>query len=86
MTTNAPARYGQPLTDRELQILRLVATGLTNAGIGAQIFLSTYTIKTHMRRMSQKLGAHSRTHMVAIGAQHGLLTIQDMQPAAASVA
>lgn len=73
----SPTRYGQPLSARELQIMRHVAAGLTATAIGHQLFLAEDTVKCHLRRIFCKLGASNRAHAVAltIGAGH------DIQPA-----
>jgi DNA-binding CsgD family transcriptional regulator len=57
---------GKPLTDREKQIIALVAAGYTNPEIGALIHLSPLSVKTHLKRIFQKTGAKSRAHMTAI--------------------
>lgn len=74
MSTPAPARYGQPLTDRELQCLTGAAAGQSNAEIGSRLFLGENTIKSHMRRLYTKLGANDRAHAVSIGYQRAILT------------
>jgi DNA-binding CsgD family transcriptional regulator len=53
------------LTPREFTVARLVAQGLTNKEVAAQLFLSTNTIETHLRHVFQKLGVRSRTELVA---------------------
>ena len=57
------------LTERELDVLRLVAQGLTNREIGKQLFISENTVKNHVRNMLEKLHLHSRLEavMYAIG-------------------
>jgi DNA-binding CsgD family transcriptional regulator len=52
------------LTDRERQVCALVAEGLTNSEIGERLYLSHYTVKTHLRRIFQKTGAISRAQLV----------------------
>jgi DNA-binding NarL/FixJ family response regulator len=59
----APARV---LTDREREILSLLATGLTGEQVAAELFLSPETIRTHIRNAMRKLGAHTRVHAVAL--------------------
>ena len=53
-----------PLTDRELSVLRLVARGLSNRGIGARLYLSETTVKFHVRNIMRKLDATSRAEAV----------------------
>jgi DNA-binding NarL/FixJ family response regulator len=61
------------LTERELQILRGMSQGMSNAEIGRELFLSEDTIKTHARRLFQKLGARDRAHAVAMGMRNKLV-------------
>jgi len=51
----------EPLSDREIEILRLIAAGMTNQEIAAQLVVSISTIKTHINRTYRKLDVHSRT-------------------------
>ena len=53
------------LTERELQVLRGMADGKSNAEIGRELFVSEDTVKTHARRLFRKLGARDRAHAVA---------------------
>jgi LuxR family maltose regulon positive regulatory protein len=55
----------EPLTERELEVLRLLATGRSNADMAAELFLAPSTIKTHLIHLYGKLGAHSRTQALA---------------------
>lgn len=75
VTEQAPRMAGlaEPLTRRELGVLRLLAGGLRNADIAAQLFVSETTVKAHLRNINTKLQASSRTNAVAIARQHGLL-------------
>jgi len=61
------------LTERELQILRGMTHGYSNGEIGRKLFLSEDTVKTHARRLFQKLGAHDRAHAVALGLRNDLV-------------
>lgn len=63
------------LTTREMQCLRAMTRGLTNAGIGRELFISEDTVKTHLRRLFRKVGARDRAHAVAIGYCTGLLRV-----------
>lgn len=75
-TPTTIARYGgqrgSKPTERELQILRGMSEGHSNGEIGRELFLSEDTVKTHARRLFQKLGAHDRAHAVALGLRNGL--------------
>lgn len=62
---------GVKLTDREREITLLAVEGLTNAEIGRKLFLSEDTIKTHLRKTFKKVGATSRSHLVALAFQRG---------------
>jgi DNA-binding CsgD family transcriptional regulator len=71
----APTReLEQEPTGREIEILDLIAEGLTNREIGELLFLSEETVKSHVRRLLAKLQAMSRAHAVAMGFRRGLLT------------
>ncbi len=61
-----------PLTERELSVLRLVASGLSNRGIGAQLYLSETTVKFHVRNLMRKLDAASRAEAVYKATKAGL--------------
>ena len=61
------------ITARELEILNLVALGLSNREIAAQLFVSENTVKTHCSRAFDKLGAARRTQAVQRGKELGLL-------------
>jgi LuxR family maltose regulon positive regulatory protein len=63
----------EPLSDREMEVLHLIAEGLTNREIATQLFLSPHTIKTHTRNIYGKLDVHSRTQAVARAQALGLL-------------
>jgi two-component system, NarL family, response regulator LiaR len=61
------------ITPRELQILELIAGGLSNREIAERIFVSENTVKTHSSRLFDKLSARRRTQAVQIGKQLGLI-------------
>lgn len=59
----APA---EPLTHKELRVLQLLAEGYSNSAMAEKLFVSDSTVRTHLRNINQKLGAHSRTQAVAM--------------------
>jgi len=70
------ASAGRPtveLTKREIEVLSGMSHGRSNAQIGADLFLSEDTVKTHARRLFRKLGAADRAQAVAIGLRQGLI-------------
>ncbi len=62
----------EPLTDREQEVLRLLATGLTNRDLGAILFIAESTVKTHVEHIISKLGVSDRVQAAVWAAQHGL--------------
>jgi len=63
----------QEPTAREIEVLQLVSDGLVNREIGARLFLSEETVKSHVRHLLAKLQARSRAHAVAVGFRRGLI-------------
>jgi two-component system response regulator NreC len=70
-----PAGPPDDLTDREVEVLRLIALGHTNAEMAQQLFLSTRTIETHRAHIQQKLRRTSRAELVRYALEHGLVQI-----------
>lgn len=62
----------QVLTERELEVLRLISEGKNNGEIGAELFLSESTVKTHVGRVLSKLQLRDRVHAVIFAKGHGL--------------
>ena len=78
IATAAPAtvpREGAALTPRELDVLRLVARGLGNKEIAAELDLSAHTVKYHLASVLAKLGVRSRAEAVSRGIRTGLLPL-----------
>jgi two-component system response regulator NreC len=72
-TPEAPPGPPDDLTPRELEVLRLIAYGHTNAEIGEQLFLSIRTVESHRAHIQQKLGRTRRAELVRYALDHGLL-------------
>jgi len=62
---NPAARAALGISDRELAVLQALADGLSNKEIGARLYISAHTVKTHVARLYDKLGAKRRTDAVA---------------------
>jgi LuxR family maltose regulon positive regulatory protein len=69
----APIGLAEPLSSRELEVLDLIAAGLTNQQIAARLYVSLHTVKSHARNIYAKLGVSSRTQAIAKGRALGLL-------------
>jgi two-component system response regulator NreC len=67
------------LSQRELQVLKLVAQGYTSAQISKQIFVGVKTIETYRSRFAQKLGLRTRNDVVRFAVQTGLLTPETLE-------
>ncbi len=68
-----PSAIVEPLSDREIEVLHLLADGLTNREIADRLFLALSTVKVHTRNIYGKLGVHSRTQAVMRARELGLL-------------
>ena len=68
------------LTEREREVVALVARGLTNDEIAARLFVSPLTAKTHVNRAMAKVGARDRAQLVVVAYQSGLVRAGDLDP------
>ena len=78
-----PSAKGKPgsgtdqITDRELEVLRLAARGLSNRDISRTLDISVRTVQTHLSNVFNKMGVGSRTEAVMFGLRNGLITLED---------
>jgi ATP/maltotriose-dependent transcriptional regulator MalT len=65
-----------PLSDREVEVLTLVARGASNKEIGKQLWISDATVKTHLTHIFGKLGVNDRTSAATVAFQRGILHLR----------
>ncbi|MBN1878278.1 MAG: helix-turn-helix domain-containing protein [Anaerolineae bacterium] len=70
-----PVDYGEPLTERETEIVSLVAEGLTNREVAERLHVSHNTIKVHLRNIFSKTGVASRTELTVLAVQEGWIIV-----------
>lgn len=63
----------EPLTPKEIQLLKLVSEGYSNRALAEKLFVSLSTVCTHLRNINTKLGTHNRTQAVATSRRHGII-------------
>jgi len=68
----------RPLSEREVEVLRLVATGLNNKAIGKVLFISEGTVKTHVEHIIYKLGVSDRIQAIVWAVRHGLVSLDQV--------
>jgi len=78
-TKTGPARPTSILSERELQVLRLVARGYTSAQIAKQIAVGVKTVETYRSRLTEKLGLRTRSDIIRFAVQMGLLTTETLE-------
>jgi len=74
-STEQPVMY-EALTEREIEVLALLAQGMPNKEIAAHLTISERTAKFHVSSIMGKLGATNRTEAVSLAAQKGLITLR----------
>jgi DNA-binding NarL/FixJ family response regulator len=74
-TEIAEHQIDDTLTDREIEVLRHVASGKANKSVAAQLNITEETVKAHMRSILAKLGANDRTHAAIIGLKRGIIDL-----------
>lgn len=72
---------GNPLTARELEVLQLIAEGMTAERIARRLNVSVSTVRTHTYRLLRKLNARDRAHAVALSFQMSLLSVHPAESA-----
>ena len=65
----------EPLSDREVQVLRHVAAGNRNREVAAKLFIAEETVKVHLKHIMNKLGANDRTEAVTIAVRRGIIEL-----------
>ncbi len=77
----APPRQLGELTERELEVFRLIARGLSNAEIGKELYISDTTVKTHITHILQKLDLRDRVQAIVLAYETGLFDADARSPA-----
>jgi DNA-binding NarL/FixJ family response regulator len=77
ITHSKTTQFFEPLSEREIEILSLVAKGLTNKVVGGQLNISDHTVQGHVARIFEKLQANSRTEAVMRGISLGLISLPE---------
>ncbi|HET90608.1 MAG TPA: helix-turn-helix domain-containing protein [Chloroflexi bacterium] len=73
------AELGEELTEREIELLQMVATGITNREVAHKLSISVNTVKVHLRNIYTKLGAESRTEATMIAVREGWVTVEGLE-------
>ena len=78
ISSSTESRLVEPLSERESEVLKLAAKGLSNKDIAEQLFLSPRTVQAHLGNIFNKLGVGSRTEAVLYGLRNGWFTLDDL--------
>lgn len=74
----AESRSTEPLSEREMEVLRLAARGMSNKDIGEALFISVRTVQAHLRSIFNKLAVGSRSEAVLYGLRRGWFALEDL--------
>src|SRR5436190_193676 len=80
LAAEPPAGPPDDLSEREVDVLRLIALGHTNAEIGEQLYLSVRTVETHRAHIQQKLRLSARAELVRYALERGLVNVPPARP------
>lgn len=75
---HAEVRVAEPLSEREIEVLKLAARGISNKEIAQELYLSPRTVQVHLGNIFNKLGVASRTEAVLYALRRGWLTLEDL--------
>ncbi len=78
VTPSPEMKSVEPLSEREMEILKLAAKGISNKDIAERVFLSPRTVQVHLGNIFNKLGVASRTEAVLFGLKRGWLSLEDL--------
>ena len=67
-----------PLSERELEVLKIAAKGMSNRDIAGELFISERTVQAHMRSIFNKLGVGSRSEAILYGLKRGWFSIEEL--------
>ena len=79
-TVRAPEAPPDRFTARELEVLELVARGLSNRLVGRALFITEATVKFHLRNIMDKLGVRRRAEVVGVALREGLVPTGEVEP------
>jgi DNA-binding NarL/FixJ family response regulator len=74
----APLRTVSPLSEREMEVLKVAAKGMSNREIAGELFISERTVQAHMRSVFKKLGVGSRSEAILHGLKKDWFNIEDL--------